>query len=175
MPGVRLARVEDAKRIAEVHVRSWQLAYRHILPPEFLDSMAPDQRAPRWRERIGARDSVILVVEDEEAMVAGFLSLGPGPRPGVGELYAIYLDPDRWDQGLGRQMMMAAELQFVQGGYLEAVLWVFADNQRARRFYERGGWRADGGLRLEEIGGVQPSQVRYRRSLAQSTQPPPAQ
>jgi ribosomal protein S18 acetylase RimI-like enzyme len=175
MPAVRPAQEGDAERIAEVHVRSWQAAYRPILPGEFLDSMSAAERAPRWRARIQAGDSVILVIEDEEGVLAGFVTLGPGPKSGIGELYAIYLDPACWDQGWGRELMVEAERHLVLGGYEEAVLWVFADNRRARGFYERAGWSADGGLRIEEIGGVQPQQVRYRRSLGQPAQPPSPQ
>jgi RimJ/RimL family protein N-acetyltransferase len=43
------------------------------------------------------------------------------------------------------------------------VLWVLEANERARRFYERGGWKADGETRVEAISGQPVPQVRYRR------------
>jgi hypothetical protein len=46
-----------------------------------------------------------------------------------------------------------------------AVLWVLAQNERARRFYERGGWHADGVTRAGSIGPVETLQVRYSRFL----------
>jgi hypothetical protein len=42
-----------------------------------------------------------------------------------------------------------------------AYLWVLAENARARRFYERGGWTADGVTRTEAIGGEPVLQLRY--------------
>ena len=42
-----------------------------------------------------------------------------------------------------------------------AVLWVLEPNERARRFYERGGWAFDGTTRDELIGGVPTHQLRY--------------
>ena len=36
---IRLATLEDARKIAEIQVASWQVAYRGILPDEFLDQM----------------------------------------------------------------------------------------------------------------------------------------
>jgi len=45
------------------------------------------------------------------------------------------------------------------------VLWVLEDNERARRFYDRGGWTADGETRVESIGGEPVKQLRYGRPL----------
>jgi hypothetical protein len=44
-----------------------------------------------------------------------------------------------------------------------AVLWVLEGNARARRFYERGGWFADGTSRDEAMGGEPTHQLRYSR------------
>ena len=44
------------------------------------------------------------------------------------------------------------------------MLWVLADNPRARRFYEREGWRA-GGERVDDpIRGVEVEEALYRLS-----------
>nr|WP_245816696.1 hypothetical protein [Lentzea albidocapillata] len=42
------------------------------------------------------------------------------------------------------------------------VLWVFDENPRARRFYERLGFRADGLVKTEAIGGAELTEIRYR-------------
>jgi ribosomal protein S18 acetylase RimI-like enzyme len=46
-------------------------------------------------------------------------------------------------------------------GAAEAILWVLDDNPRARRFYEREGWHADGSAESEYLGLTVPL-VRYR-------------
>ncbi len=51
-------------------------------------------------------------------------------------------------------------------GYRRAVLWVLADNIRARAFYEHLGWLADGGRKMYEMAGGRYPEVRYRRLLA---------
>jgi RimJ/RimL family protein N-acetyltransferase len=49
-------------------------------------------------------------------------------------------------------------------GYRDIVLWVLEENARARRFYERAGYSADGATNvLDRLGGV--LEVRYRRAL----------
>jgi RimJ/RimL family protein N-acetyltransferase len=42
-----------------------------------------------------------------------------------------------------------------------AYLWVFEDNERARRFYERQGWRADTVTKQDRVGGTQIVERRY--------------
>lgn len=50
-------------------------------------------------------------------------------------------------------------------GIERAVLWVLVGNMRARRFYERGGWAADGARRDSAIGPEFVPQLRYARQL----------
>ena len=46
-----------------------------------------------------------------------------------------------------------------------ATLWVLATNERARRFYEREGWRADGLTTHEHVDGELRPTMRYRVEL----------
>ena len=50
-------------------------------------------------------------------------------------------------------------------GFRNATLWVLASNDRARRFYEREGWEADGATKVDEFGTVEMREVRYARRL----------
>jgi GNAT superfamily N-acetyltransferase len=82
----------------------------------------------------------------------------------TGEVYALYVAPDWWSTGTGRSLMTAALAALSQGGYRRAVLWVLSGNARARRFYERAGFAADGAENvLAGLGGV--LEVRYAREL----------
>ena len=99
------------------------------------------------------------------ARTLGFASTGPSrDEPGVGELYAIYVDPDEWSRGAGRALIARAEERLAEE-YAEATLWVLEDNPRARRFYEAAGWRTDGARQAVERLGVSPPEIRYRKRL----------
>ena len=52
--------------------------------------------------------------------------------------------PRSWGAGHGSALHEAAMDHLAKEGFGEAVLWVLEGNERARRFYERRGWRADG-------------------------------
>ena len=61
--------------------------------------------------------------------------------------------------------MEAGEAELRRLGHRNVVLWVLEDNPRARRFYERAGWEADGAQRGIEIFGMTVPEVRYAKTL----------
>lgn len=157
---VRFAEPADCREIAEVHVRTWQAAYQHAFPPEVLEELSVDEREAQWRQRI--EDGAAVWVAQMRGRVVGFASVGPSrTEEGVGELYAIYVLPEDWGSGAAHELMVAVKVWFASEGYSAAMLWVLTDNPRARRFYEREGWSADG-MRVDTMGGVEIEEALYR-------------
>ena len=165
---VRDARPEDAEAIARVHTRSWQAGYAHVFPAEALAEISVARRRAFWeRHLLSPENRSALVVAEVAGAVAGFASTGHarGEDEGVGELYAIYVEPEHWDTGLGRALIGEAEERLKSGGFTEAMLWVLDDNPRARRFYEAAGWTHDGGSKRDVFLGTEVTEVRYRKRL----------
>lgn len=172
LTSIRAAGPRDAPAIAHVHIQTWQVAYRDQLPDTFLDGLATeiDRRTSLWERVIAgasSRGEMQLVAEEDERVV-GFVAFGPSHDepvdPGVGEVYAIYVDPGYWDRGYGRALFAAAVRGLTEAGFREATLWVLDTNARARRFYEIAGWVADGGTKTDHRGDVALREVRYRRT-----------
>ena len=90
---------------------------------------------------------------------------GDADREQVGEVNALYLEPEAWGSGAGRLLMDAALARLTAAGFAQATLWVLDSNARARRFYEAGGWTADGAVKHDDSRGFPIRQVRYRKSL----------
>jgi len=156
---VRRGTPDDAEAVARVHVQAWQAAYAHVFPREPLAELSVERRVPQWRERPP-------LVAEAGGVIVGFVSVGAGRDADAdGELFAIYVDPDHWQTGIGRALMTAAEEHLRDLGHAEAILWVLADNPRACRFYERVGWYCDGTTRPIEVFGVEVPEVRYRKEL----------
>ena len=162
MISIRLAEVGDAPIVADLHVRSWQEAYRQILPAEFLDSLDVAQRTDFWRRSL---DDGVQVLVAEEDQVIGFCHAGESRDEGWGEIYSIYVDPDHWGRGVGSHLMAAGVTRLLGLGFDEALLWVLEDNQSARRFYESKGWVLSKRFQVLEIGGTPVTEVRYETSL----------
>jgi RimJ/RimL family protein N-acetyltransferase len=70
----------------------------------------------------------------------------------AGEIAAIYLMKAFWGNGYGREMMDFAVNSLKRMGHSEAFLWVFEENVRARRFYEKYGFVFDGTKKEFELG-----------------------
>lgn len=167
---IRPATPDDAAAISDVHVRTWQAAYRGVLPQDYLDGLDPSQREAGWRRLLSERPPrEATLVTEVDGQIVGFANVGPSRDEDAaesdGELRAIYVDPDRWDSGAGRELMIAGLDALHAAGFQQAILWVLIQNERARRFYEAGGWRADGAAKQEDSFGVQVSELRYRRPL----------
>jgi GNAT superfamily N-acetyltransferase len=156
---LRRARVGDEQAVAEVHVRSWQVGYRGLIADEYLDNLRPQDRAGRYT--FGLDDPLTIVAVTDR--ILGFASLSPS----AGELGAFYVDPPVWGTGVGRALIIEAERRLAER-HAVAGLWVLAGNVRARRFYEAGGWRADGTERADRVFGVPVVEARYRKTLIAS-------
>jgi GNAT superfamily N-acetyltransferase len=154
-------------------VAGWRTAYAHILPAAFLAGLSEADRAARWRSRLGAsalQDSPTFVAVDAEDAVVGFAHTGPLrdddlASDGRAEVYTLYVDPPRWRGGIGRSLMAAVESFWAPRTIHELFVWVFEANQAARTFYASLGFAPDGVTQVDDFGGAQPVEVRYRRSL----------
>ena len=159
----------DVDAVAAVHVRAWQSGYAGILAAGYLAALDPAGFARHRRERTPPPGARTLVAVDEDVVV-GFASFGPyrvdssdGHNPAIGELYAIYVDPDHWRAGTGRKLLAAARAGLTEAGYPLMRLWVLEDNHRGRRFYGKAGLMPDGARQFFTPRGstVQLPEVRY--------------
>ena len=167
---VRPAGVADAENLARVRIASWRGAYRGIVPDAVLDGHELAAEAARWRERLSTPGPAWVRVAFWAATpaLAGFVTAGPGRHDGeagLGEIWAMYVDPAAQGRGVGRALMAAAVRGLAVRGFGEAVLWVFEANVAARAFYERVGWTPDGAAKAFPIGDAAPIEVRYRTRL----------
>ena len=166
---ISAATVDDARGIAEVHVLTWQHAYRHLLPAEFLASLPVEKREAMWRECI-AKGSPEILVAKSEGELCGFVAFGAsrdeGALPLTAEVIAIYVAPRFWSTGAGRQLWQASLRRMVAQGFNAVTLWVIANNDRAIRFYTAAGFSADpASLKQFTLGGTALEEVRYTRSI----------
>jgi ribosomal protein S18 acetylase RimI-like enzyme len=169
---LRDARRGDELAVAGVHVRSWQEAYRGLMPSEFLDALDAGDRAETYEFEGGpeAPTTVVAVAQGDgvDGPVVGFVTFGPSrdrDTVGMGEVYALYVDPGRHEGGVGRMLTAHARRRLKDAGFDAAVLWVLLGNERAANFYEREGWEPDGATREEDPYGITSNVRRFVRTL----------
>ncbi|WP_320065933.1 GNAT family N-acetyltransferase [Micromonospora sp. RTGN7] len=166
---LRHATVDDLRPVGALHQRSRVAAYSSFLPVEALADPTPEAMGEYWAERwTWERDEHLMTVAERNGRLVGFSYLGPDDQddPSTGLLNAIHLDPAEQGRGTGRALMADALATMRGRGWSRGVLWVLERNERARGFYERGGWQPTGERREEQIGGVHVPQLRYARELS---------
>lgn len=145
---IRPATTRDARAIARVHMRGWQIGYRGIVPDEYLATFNIETMTSRWLGNLAELKRMeTIVAEDEDGSITGWAGFGANQSdlpPEIGELGGLYVDPDSWDRGIGGALLAEAERGLFDYGYERAILWTLAGNDRTRRFYENRGWRFDG-------------------------------
>jgi len=178
---IRWAQPDDARGVAIVHVDAWRAAYPGLIDQHLLDGLQVDERAEGWSRWIARSltgeptdgDSTHrLLVAELDGRVVGWASFGAGRDAGMtelGELAGLYVHPDHWSHGVGHALLERVEQELRADGRDESYLWVLHGNERAIRFYERHGWTADGGEKLEDAGdGRQLRELRHARRLLAS-------
>jgi GNAT superfamily N-acetyltransferase len=161
---IRAAEPQDAMEVARVHVRSWQVAYRGLLPEAYLNQLLPEDRAARYEFASGDPLKPQTMVALEGFVIRGFATIAPArdeDLQGYGELCALYLDPGWWSRGLGVALITAARARLFEMGFRTACLWLLVGNTRAGRFYEMDGWKPDGLRRTADVWGVTVEEIRY--------------
>lgn len=153
--------------MAVVHVDTWQVAYRGLLPASYLTSLSVEARAAMWTRILD--DGALVCVAERAGQLLGFAVTGDSrdedAGPLVGELFALYVHPTAWSTGVGRRLHDDALSVSTEAGHREATLWVLDTNDRAREFYQRHGWLPDGAEKTDERPGAVLHEVRYRRNL----------
>jgi GNAT superfamily N-acetyltransferase len=166
---LRAAEPDDAMSVARVHVRSWQVGYRNLLPDDYLDGLQPEERAQRYNFASPDPRQPKTVVAIEAGAIRGFATSAPARDPAApdhGELCALYVDPDWWRRGIGEALVSAARAHLLDLGFRQALLWVLVGNTRAERFYQTDQWQSDGVHRTVLVWGATIDEVRYRRALS---------
>ena len=80
----------------------------------------------------------------------------------VGEVRLLYVDPTVWNKRVGAALLADAVDTMHGLGFRELRLWTLRENARARSFYERFGWTADGAEQTVEQPQGSYVEVRYR-------------
>jgi GNAT superfamily N-acetyltransferase len=117
-------------------------ALGHIFPPELYPYPREAVQA-RWVAAVAdpATRTLITLAEDEPVGAALVRKEW---------LEGLYVIPERWGTGLAGELHDRALDVVRELGSERCHLWVLEDNARAKRFYERRGWRENGTTRVVE-------------------------
>jgi GNAT superfamily N-acetyltransferase len=154
--------------VASVHVHSWQIGYRNLLPDDYLDRLRPEDRATHYDFENSDPHQPATIVALHGKTIIGFATTATArdfELPRLGELCALYVDPDNWGRGVGTALVSAARATLVSLGFQHAILWILKGNTRAERFYRMHGWKPGGLHRTQSVWGVTVEEALLRHAL----------
>lgn len=136
------------------------------LMPRLADFDVPESRNPehlygddakllrRWLD--GKEDCLVQVAEDDKQQILGFTLVRLRPELLSSEpsahLEAITVSENAEGKGIAKALLDAAERSAKDSGALTMTLHVFANNTRARAFYDRSGYDGELIRYIKEIG-----------------------
>ena len=160
---LRPAVAEDAADLAAIQAASWNAAFVKILMPEILREYTDCARLEEMYRNVLASPEIEITLELVDGAPHGLAawSNSRDGEPQTAELICIHSRPGNWGKGYGATLMRHALLEMENAGYSYAALWVFAENHRARRFYEALGFAPTDTARISF--GCE--EVQYRKPL----------
>jgi ribosomal protein S18 acetylase RimI-like enzyme len=167
---IRRALAADAAAVGRIHVESWNVAYRGIMPDDVIARTDLAYRTAFWAERIADAEWPVFVIEEDGECLA-FCQMIPtrdsdDDGKHVGHITSLHVLPQLRGKSYGRLLMNHVLAEFTRRGFTAVTLWVLEENRNARRFYEKYGFELDGGMR--RYPKTQVPEVRYRIKLPHS-------
>ena len=162
---IRVARVDDAAEIANVHINSWREAYRNLVPQGFLDEKPLEfkNRYELWKRVIPSEGNTTFVADSKDHGIVGFVNgvvASDGPHKGSVEVLCIYLLKKYHHKKVGFGLLKSFFDAYRKLGFDKAFLWVLADNPTSS-FYERAGGKFTGESKKDDIGGQSVTELCY--------------
>lgn len=159
---IRRGGVEDLGRVFAIQRESSVAGFANVFPPErfpYPDATVRDE----LHAQLSDPQNVVLLDGDGR----GFALVGHD------RLQRLFVVPSAWGTGVADELHAAAVDTFRELGTERASLWCLAENARARRFYERRGWRLNGEERVVEFPPF-PLDVGYSLDLDLARPPRPS-
>lgn len=137
---------EDITDIASIHHASRIESERGIIRDTDLERDTIDTMIKQWTEWTSNDEFFAQVIVDEKSVIKGVIAYGrvktrPAQDRGVvpkygAEIYALYVHPDYWRQGIATSLFQAACIHLSEMKLNSLLLWVLKKNKRAISFYE---------------------------------------
>ena len=147
---VRNAKFEDMAQAGHIMAVSFRTSFADFVSQQTMDACAQEDNCAAMLEGIYREGKMHVLIGGNSGMLVW------QQVQNSAEIVSIHSLPESWGTGLGHAMLEEALNQI---GNQPVFLWAFKENKRARRFYEKHGFRWDGSERVSEFDGA--LEVRY--------------
>lgn len=140
---LRGAKPGDEAALAYIQTESWKAAFADVISEKTMEEHTRLEKIRQMYEYVLANavaKGMLLSVDGMPHGMAFWSKARDCSEPDCAELICIHSLQDKWRCGYGSMMMERVIAEMKEQNYQKAILWVFADNIRARKFYEKHGF-----------------------------------
>ena len=153
---IRYAKLEDAEVLGKIHSESLQAAFKNIIPDHILNNDFSIERRTKSFIRelsVGSPRTAIVFEGSEPAglMSFGKCRYGNNDKSWI-EIWRVYLAPKFWGSGIAEELMEWGINEILKENITNIELWVLEDNLRARKFYEKIGFKHGNTVQMISMG-----------------------
>jgi ribosomal protein S18 acetylase RimI-like enzyme len=139
---IRPAMPADRDRLRNLAISTYVAAFGAGFEPSDLAAHLKQKLSPNRVAEYLDRDAVLIA--ESTTVLLGYVQFGEADLPGWFAIRRLYVTPSSQDQGLGSALMRAALADPRMQAAEQITLEVWEQNIRARKFYERFGFREIG-------------------------------
>lgn len=144
---IRKVQNGDETNLSYIQTESWKAAFENILSEEILRKSTDITRATAMYKRLideNIGNGYILEIDGKPHCIAWWDRARDEDMHDYAELICIHSLQDKWRKGYGTKIMNKVLKDIKSAGYNKVMLWVFTENNGARRFYEANGFVTHG-------------------------------
>ncbi|NLW43355.1 MAG: GNAT family N-acetyltransferase [Tissierellia bacterium] len=156
---IRKITKEDAAKASRIYALSWKIAYRNIVPQNYLDSLSLDRWTPFLKDSLF--DGYVLIEDGEYIATTSISPAREEEMQGWGEIISLYVLPEYFYKGYGKKLLEFAVSELKSQGFNDTFLWVLEENRQGRDFYERNNFIPNGDKTIIKIDGKELVEMRY--------------
>jgi ribosomal protein S18 acetylase RimI-like enzyme len=155
---IRQATEADVATIQSLARESWTKAYADTVPESVIEDAVSEWYAEETMNRIIGDDEQVCLVATDDGDIVGFAH-GATDDEGKGDILRLYVHPNRWNEGIGSNLLETIERELTDRGAKAVQAMVLADNEMGNAFYEDHGFektdeaetQLDGTTRTENV------------------------
>lgn len=137
---------ENAEILANILISAWRSGFQGILPDSVIEKYTQVSGVTAMFSQLLASGSGTMYLATLDGKPMGLLYWLE--EQGDARIEALLSIPESWGKGVGAALMERALADIKAAGYSVIHVWPFADNRRARRFYEKQGFHPSGQTRM---------------------------
>jgi N-acetylglutamate synthase-like GNAT family acetyltransferase len=148
---IRNAEMKDVKRIADIITEAWKTAYDGLVDNDYAKNLPREKYIRIFAKNIAESAEIILVDDDGDGAVNGFVSAIHSSGAYDCEIVGLYVHPERQGSSVGSRLIHAMMARLAAEGGTRLLVWTL-DGAKNNAFYKRmGGTKAE--YKTLTIGG----------------------